>query len=77
MGRTACIPGNASWQGSYTYSWSATTSATNYRIYEATTTQNGTYSLVATVPGTQTQATTTLGLFETSFVRVTAVVGGT
>ncbi|MGF9760448.1 hypothetical protein AAII07_35195 [Microvirga sp. 0TCS3.31] len=72
----ACSPGNASWQGSYTFSWSATTGATGYRVYAATS-QNGTYSLVGTVPGSQTQATTSLDFLETSFIRVTAVVGGT
>ena len=72
----ACSPGNASWQGSYTFSWSAVTSASSYRVYAATS-QNGAYSLVATVPGSQTQTTTTLDFLETSFMRVTAVVGGT
>ncbi len=69
-----CSPGNASWPSRYTYSWSPTAGATSYRVYEAAT-QNGTYNLADTVPGTQTQVTTTLGVFETRFVRVTAVVG--
>ncbi|MBD3924193.1 hypothetical protein IEZ26_06135 [Nocardioides cavernae] len=71
-----CSPGNANGQGSYTFSWSAITGATAYRFYRATT-QNGTYSLAGTVPGSQTQVSTTLDRGESGFVRVTAVVGGT
>jgi hypothetical protein len=71
-----CSPGNANWRGTYTFSWSAVTGATTYRVYAAAT-QSGAYSLVDTVPGSQTQATTTLDILETKLVRVTAVVGAT
>jgi len=69
-----CSPGNATGQGSYTFSWSAVTGATGYRIYRATA-QNGSYSLVGTVSGSQTQVSATLDRNESGFLRVTAVVG--
>lgn len=71
-----CTPGNANGQGNYTFSWSAVTGATAYGIYRGNT-QNGTYSLVGTVSGSQTQVSATLERNESGFVRVTAVVGGT
>ena len=71
-----CSPGKANGQGNYTFSWSAITGATSYKVYAAAT-QNGTYSLAGTVSGSQTQSSATLERNETRYVRVTAVVGAT
>lgn len=71
-----CSPGNANGQGNYTFSWSAITGATSYRLYAATT-QDGPYVLLETVPGNQTRFTYNLDRNQTGFARITAVVGGT